>query len=433
MEIIPLHLSDVSPALQSLIERLVVLGLIFALGTVTWFFVRTRRQSKESLDHEKRSTEHYALRLEALIDNIPGAVFCSPADNIWGFETLSETVVDLTGYSSPYFTQKIKSWRDLILHQDVTRTEEFRMKSLAPGQVYTLTYRIQDAERQIRWISERGKLLSSDGDGPDIVIGTLFDITREVKKREVLKKAVDEAKAASQTKSDFLATMSHELRTPLNAIIGYSELLLDDLDDQTAWMEKDINKIRGAGKHLLDLINDILDMSKLEAGRTTVHLETIPVYTMLKEICDMINPLIEKNNNTLVLECSPGIGEMMSDYTKMRQMIFNLLSNASKFTKDGQITLSVTPQHATHSLTFSVQDSGCGMTSEQLQKIFKPFTQADSSTTRDYGGTGLGLTITKQFAEMLGGSVSVTSEIGKGSIFTITLPRFQETAKASII
>src|SRR5215217_1608552 len=237
--------------------------------------------------------------------------------------------------------------------------------------------------------------------------------------------ARDEAIRASQAKSDFLASMSHELRTPLNAIIGYSEILLEESGDLVRpELRPDLEKIRGAGKHLLDLINDILDLSKIEAGKMDLFLESIDVAGLLTDVRATVQPLMAKNGNMFEVRCSPDLGIARSDQTKVRQILLNLLSNAAKFTKQGRIML--TARRSTRGdddcLEFEVSDTGIGMTAEQMAKLYSAFSQADASTTRNYGGTGLGLAITKHFCLMLGGDVLVRSELGEGSTFVVTLP-----------
>ena len=239
---------------------------------------------------------------------------------------------------------------------------------------------------------------------------------------KVAQQASAEAEEANQTKSKFLANMSHELRTPLNAIIGYSEMLVEEITDLGALdLVSDVNKIRGAGKHLLELINNILDLSKVEAGRAELFLETFAIAPLLEEITDTLRPAIKQKQNTLVVRCPDDIGAMRADVTKLRQSLFNLLSNASKFTENGTITLSVARPEPGW-VSFSVSDTGIGMTPKQQTKLFKSFTQADASTTRKYGGTGLGLVITQQFCELMGGNIKVRSEAEKGTTFTICLP-----------
>ena len=252
------------------------------------------------------------------------------------------------------------------------------------------------------------------------------DMSNEARRENQLSEAVKAAEAANQTKSTFLATMSHELRTPLNAIIGYSDMLLEDAQDSGDDMiAGDLKKINNSGRHLLSLINDILDVSKLEAGKMTLHLETFDIKEISESMLDIIYPAAKQNNNKVLLNLPDDIGEMYSDLTKLRQMVFNLLSNACKFTKDGTVTIDVTASSKGNRefVSFSIADSGIGITDEQMKNLFQPFSQADSSTTRNFGGTGLGLTITKKFSEILGGKIIVTSESGVGTTFTLVLPR----------
>ncbi len=240
--------------------------------------------------------------------------------------------------------------------------------------------------------------------------------------------AKDQAEASSRSKSQFLANMSHELRTPLNAIIGYSELLQEDAEiEGRTDMISDLSKVKNAGRHLLGLINDILDLSKIEAGRMELYLEQFEVRSLLTLVVPTIEPLLNKNSNHLEVHCAASVGTMYADVTKVRQVLVNLLSNATKFTHNGiiKLTISVIPWEDSTSLRgveFQIEDSGIGIAPEHLQKLFQNFTQADASTTREYGGTGLGLAISQQFCQMMGGHILVTSELGQGSIFTIRLP-----------
>lgn len=241
------------------------------------------------------------------------------------------------------------------------------------------------------------------------------------------RKEKEAAEAANRTKSTFLANMSHELRTPLNAIIGYSEMLLEEAEDtgQTA-LVADVHKILMAGRHLLELINAVLDLSKIEAGKMELYLETFGVSTLVEDVTSVIKPLIEKNGNTLQVSIDPAAGAMRSDQTKLRQSLYNLLSNAAKFTSGGVVLIDVRVV-SDDRISFAVTDSGVGMSPEQLAKLFEPFAQGDASTSRKYGGTGLGLAISRRFARMLNGDISVESSEGKGSTFTLIVPRNPET------
>jgi len=250
------------------------------------------------------------------------------------------------------------------------------------------------------------------------------EVSERKRAQEQLRLAKDAAERASQAKSRFLANMSHELRTPLNAIIGYSEMLAEDAEDEgDDSLLLDLGKIKSAGQHLLGLINDILDLSKIEAGKMELHAETFDVATMLRDIATTVAPLIAQRGNTLDVSADDGLGSMHSDLTRVRQVLFNLLSNSAKFTENG--TISLAAERAPDNdgmLVFRVSDSGIGMTEEQVARVFRPFTQADQSTTRKFGGTGLGLTISMRFCQMLGGEISVASRENEGSTFIVTLP-----------
>ena len=280
--------------------------------------------------------------------------------------------------------------------------------------------------RNGRWIRSEGFETSEGG-----IVSVFTDIT-EAKDHEAeldnlveeLGLARDEAVKANSAKSQFLANMSHELRTPLNAIIGYSELLIDDArDDDNEEYIPDLDKISNAGKHLLGLINDILDLSKIEVGKIELFIEEFVVEQMLDDVADTIQPLIKNNNNKLILEQTDDVGSIYADMTKLRQNLFNLLSNAAKFSKDSDVTIRVNSAESPKGklIEFHVEDQGIGMTEDQLAKIFDPFTQADSSTSKEFGGTGLGLTITREFSRKMGGDISVTSEIGKGTVFSMSI------------
>ncbi|MFV2054921.1 MAG: response regulator [Thiohalomonadales bacterium] len=251
------------------------------------------------------------------------------------------------------------------------------------------------------------------------------DVRREHDAAQFALKLKLEAEAANKAKSQFLANMSHELRTPLNAIIGYSEMLKEEatLGHQNAYLA-DLGKIHLAGKTLLALINDVLDLSKVEAGKMQLYLEDVKVKQLVDEVIDTVTPMIEMNNNSLAILCPDGIGSMQTDVAKTKQSLLNLLSNAAKFTRNGSIKLIVSHRNDEEGkkILFSVTDNGIGLTRIQLGLLFTAFSQVDSSTTREYSGTGLGLTISRSFCRLMGGDVVAQSELGQGSTFTIQIP-----------
>ncbi|MGF1506180.1 MAG: response regulator, partial [Anaerolineae bacterium] len=261
--------------------------------------------------------------------------------------------------------------------------------------------------------------------GRQMYTGTFRDITERVQAREELRQAMTLAEAASEAKTTFLANMSHELRTPLNAIIGYSELLINGLYGSISEGQRDrLDRILSNGRHLLTLINDVLDLSKIEAGRMELYIEKIEIPEMIVHLRDVVTPLMETNNNRLILDYADNVGSMVADLTKVRQILLNLLSNAAKFTEDGTVRLTAERviDQGREWIVFALEDSGIGMTGEQLESVFEEFTQADASTTRRYGGTGLGLSISRRFTELMGGVIHAESTLGVGSTFYVRLP-----------
>ena len=269
----------------------------------------------------------------------------------------------------------------------------------------------------LRLVEERTRNLS------DALIEADHARKEAERQAEIAELAMAGAKDANMAKSQFLANISHELRTPLNAIIGYSEILEEEVDT-TNELATDLKKIKAAAKHLLVLINDILDLSKIEAGKMDLNIETFRLHNLMDDVVSTIRPLVEKHLNQLHVDCSEDAGFMRADLTRIRQILLNLLSNACKFTENGDIFISVhrEPNDAGDWIIFQVRDTGIGINEEQQGRLFQPFTQADSSTTRKYGGTGLGLVISRRFCQMMNGDIGVESEPGKGATFTVRLP-----------
>jgi PAS domain S-box-containing protein len=334
-------------------------------------------------------------------------------------------LAEIYGYES---TDELKGNVQEIARQlyvDPTRRPEFiRLMNLNDA-VWGFESQIYRKDGTVIWISENVRVIRDGGGEVLYYEGTVEDITARKQAEAELRRAKEAAEEASRSKSQFLANMSHELRTPLNAIIGYSELMREEAEDmELKSFIRDLTKIESAGKHLLGLINGVLDIAKIEAGKMDLHAETFEVAKMIEEVCATVAPVVEKNGNHFEIEAASDLGTMHTDLTKVRQSLFNLLGNAGKFTKDGKVRLEA--ERVTESgrewLVFHVCDTGVGMTSEQTQRVFEAFTQADASTTRKFGGTGLGLAITREFSRLIGGDVLVKSALGQGSVFTLRVP-----------
>jgi PAS domain S-box-containing protein len=347
---------------------------------------------------------------------------------IYGYESSAQMLAELTDIKRQIYV-------------DPNRRAEFIAQLDAVRQVSNFESQVYRRDGSTIWISENARSICDESGSVLYYEGTVQDITAGKLAESALHQALEAAESANRAKSTFLANMSHELRTPLNAIIGYSEMLQEEAEElgDEAFVP-DLEKIRSAGKHLLSMIDDILDISKIEAGRMDLYLETFDIHALIESAVATARPLVEKNGNTVEVYCRDNLDTMHADMTKVRQVLLNLLSNAAKFTQNGKIAIGVerikneqlkmiNQEESSQILisnseflSFRVADTGIGMTKEQLQRVFQPFTQADASTTRKYGGTGLGLAISQRFCQMMGGSIEASSTLGSGSTFTVLLP-----------
>ncbi|MCT7981398.1 PAS domain S-box protein [Laspinema olomoucense] len=400
------------------------------------------KEANDRLQVEVAHREQVQIALKASKDQLRQCLIAARMGT-WDWDILNHTLTGsaemeaLYGFVPGSFDGKYETYLQAIDPDDRERVEEAIAEILSStSERFEIEQRIRLETGELRWLSAQGEVIR-DATGQAIrSIGTVMDISDRKEAQLALQEAAIAAETANRSKSMFLANMSHELRTPLNAIIGYSEMLQEEADDLGyPDLIPDLDKIRTAGNHLLVLINDILDISKIEAGKMDLYLEDFHIDELIENVVSTAQPLMERNENTLRVECDRNLGIMYADLTKVRQILLNLLSNAAKFTKNGQIILTVglfcpktvaIPSAATGTssswIKFAIADTGIGITPEQRQHLFKPFMQGDASTTREYGGTGLGLAISQRFCQMMGGEISVESQPLQGSCFTVFLP-----------
>ena len=354
--------------------------------------------------------------VEKLLNSqVPVAVFSWRNQPGWPLEYVSPNVSKVLGFEAIEFIERGLDYASIIHELDLSRVMQEVMDNSVPGisAFEHEDYRIIDPDGAVRWVKDHTAIHRDEHGEITHYFGYILDITSRVK-----------AESASSEKSRFLAAISHELRTPLNAIIGYAEILEEDLTDQApldpAQLCEDSKRINTAGRHLLSLVDSLLDLTRIESG----HLELTPTTFLLEPFCEEVIGavafLTEKNRNTLRFT-SNAIGQSITtDRTKARQILMNLLSNALKFTHDGEVTLNVVIQD--DSARFEVHDTGIGISKSDHERIFEPFVQADQASTRRYGGAGLGLNISSRFAARMGGQIKLESEPGRGSCFSLTLP-----------
>ncbi len=377
------------------------------------------------MNSSENSTQHPAAPSDAvyrsIVEHAIEGIFQTAPDG--HYLLANPALAHIYGYTS---VEELRSGVSEIARQlyvDPARRDEFIRLMNEKDAVWGFESPIYRKDGSVIWISENVRVIRDENGGVLYYEGTVEDISDRKNAEEALRRAKTAAEEASRSKSQFLANMSHELRTPLNAIIGYSELLHEEAEEmgERSFCE-DLRKIEKAGKHLLELINGVLDIAKIEAGKMEIHVEEFEIGSMLAEVASTIRPVIEKKGNQITIEAAADLGNMATDLTKLRQSLFNLLGNAGKFTENGEVILSAVRESDGNWIRFDVRDTGIGMSPEQSARIFEAFTQADSSTTRKFGGTGLGLTITREFCRLIGGEASVVSTPGAGSTFTLRLP-----------
>jgi PAS domain S-box-containing protein len=383
--------------------------------------ITERKWAETFLQEAEKKMRQSEAHFRALIENSSDVIMMANADGTVRY--LSPSFERILGHSAK---ERLGKRMDKVVHPDERQAmiADFVKGLENPGQLVFGEYRFQHQNGSWHTFECVLKNLLQDPVLEGVIVNAR-DISERKRMENELQQAKEAAESANLAKSTFLANMSHELRTPLNAIIGYSEMLQEEVvDSGQDEFVPDLDKITVAGKHLLSLINDVLDLSKIEAGRMELFQENFDIATLLKNIVDTVTPLMQKNANTFRIECRTQPGRMYADLTKLRQSLYNLLSNAAKFTEHGNIVLEFDRfiENERDWLSFSVVDNGIGMSEEQMSKLFQAFTQADSSTTRRFGGTGLGLAITRRFCQMMGGDVLVQSTSGQGSIFQIKLP-----------
>ncbi len=402
------------PADDGMLEALGVLGEMVGLSL-----------QRRSMARDLRKSES---RFRLIANAIPQLAWMTGPDG--AITWYNDRWYDFTGTTA----DQMAGWGWTGVHHPdhVDRVTRHLRASFEAGETWEDTFPLRAADGRYRWFLSRALPIHAgpdDDEPPGSILGwfgTNTDITALREAEQSQTEALAEAEAANQAKSLFLANMSHELRTPLSAIIGYSEMLVEEVEEgsQPDELVRDIRKVETNARHLLGLINDVLDLSKVESGKMEAYAEVFDVAGMVADVAGTVETLVQKRNNRLDIQLGDGVGSMYSDITRIRQVILNLISNAAKFTEKGTITLSVTREGGVDGawMRFAVADTGLGMSAEQVAKLFQQFQQGDASTTRKFGGTGLGLSLTKAFCTLLGGDIDVRSVPGQGSVFTMRVP-----------
>ncbi len=386
------------------------------------------------LEKESNALNAEKQRLTYLLAASPAIIYSFEAKENYLPTFISENIKKILGYEPSEYLEDPRFMPSHIHPDDIRRIDKEWSHLFREGH-HVIEYRFRRKDGTYCWVNDELRMIYDKDGEPVEIVGAMNNISARKKVEEELDIAKNLAEQANQAKSAFLANMSHELRTPMNAILGYSEMLMEEAEDlnQNGFIP-DLKKINQAGTHLLALINGVLDLSKIESGKMEVFAEEIDLELLIDEVSATAHPLLEKNKNSLTIERGKELGVAYQDMTKLRQILFNLLSNAAKFTQEGTITLHVnsTEEAGVSWLTVAVSDTGIGIAEDKIEHVFEEFAQADDSTTRDYGGTGLGLAISRRFCKLLGGDLSLHSKLGEGSTFTMRIPAILPGTKPEI-
>ncbi|MCO6049378.1 response regulator [Mesorhizobium sp. RP14(2022)] len=402
---------------SGVLTALSLASALLACATFAWLAWHRRRLVQRS----ERELSAVGDRFRTLADNIPQLAWM--ADTKGTLYWYNKRWYDYTG-TTPADMEN-DGWKKVHDPEYLEAAAQRFADAIANGDPWQDTFPLRGKDGSYRWFLSMAQPIRDDQGRILRWFGTNTDVTEQREQELELAAARDAAEDANRAKSQFLANMSHELRTPLSAVIGYSEMLEEEVEEMgEKHLLGDLGKIKSNARHLLSLINDVLDISKIEANKVEIYAEEFDVAEMVREVAATVDALVSHKSNRLELSLGANLGRAHTDVVKIRQVLINLLSNAAKFTENGLITLTVERKASDQGdrITFRVKDTGLGMSEEQLARLFQRFTQADASTTRRFGGTGLGLAITKAFTDMLGGEVSVESQPDLGSTFTVSIP-----------